>query len=140
MQPFGPRGADLLLRCTPAAAELGQRRPELLKEKEKTEREEDGKKKEKVYKEEEIKIKMNFALLELHVVRLQMLCWKLFCSCVARDLEFGSSSNLEVCFMGHFDRLKKYNGKDGARDVKKSSREDKSDKSDKEKEEEETSK
>ncbi|CAK9031457.1 unnamed protein product, partial [Durusdinium trenchii] len=34
IQPYGPRGADLLLRCTAAAAELGQRRPELLKEKE----------------------------------------------------------------------------------------------------------
>ncbi|CAE7233129.1 unnamed protein product [Symbiodinium sp. CCMP2592] len=34
VQPFGPRGADLLLRCTPAATELGIRRPELLKEKE----------------------------------------------------------------------------------------------------------
>jgi len=34
IQPFGPRGADLLLRCTPAATELGIRRPELLKEKE----------------------------------------------------------------------------------------------------------
>ncbi|CAE7658587.1 unnamed protein product [Symbiodinium pilosum] len=34
IQPFGPRGADLLLRCTPAAAELGMKRPELLKEKE----------------------------------------------------------------------------------------------------------
>jgi len=34
IQPFGPRGADLLLRCTPAATELGTRRPELLKEKE----------------------------------------------------------------------------------------------------------
>ena len=34
IQPCGPRGADLLLRCTPAATELGTRRPELLKEKE----------------------------------------------------------------------------------------------------------
>lgn len=34
MQGFGPRGADLLLRCTAAATELGLRRPELLKEKE----------------------------------------------------------------------------------------------------------
>ncbi|CAE7417190.1 unnamed protein product [Symbiodinium natans] len=34
VQPFGPRGADLLLRCTPAATELGCRRPDLLKEKE----------------------------------------------------------------------------------------------------------
>ncbi len=33
MQGFGPRGADLLLRCTAAATELGLRRPELLKEK-----------------------------------------------------------------------------------------------------------
>ena len=34
IQPHGPRGAELLLRCTAAAAELGERRPELLKEKE----------------------------------------------------------------------------------------------------------
>lgn len=34
MQGFGPRGADLLLRCTAAATELGLRRPELLEEKE----------------------------------------------------------------------------------------------------------
>ncbi|CAL1161295.1 unnamed protein product, partial [Cladocopium goreaui] len=34
VQPFGPRGADLLLHCTEAATALGLRRPELLKDKE----------------------------------------------------------------------------------------------------------
>lgn len=40
MQGFGPRGADLLLRCTAAATELGLRRPELLEEKDEMTRDE----------------------------------------------------------------------------------------------------
>eukprot|EP00931_Biecheleriopsis_adriatica_P040416 TRINITY_DN23168_c0_g1_i1.p1 TRINITY_DN23168_c0_g1~~TRINITY_DN23168_c0_g1_i1.p1 ORF type:complete len:592 (+),score=136.41 TRINITY_DN23168_c0_g1_i1:100-1875(+) len=34
LQPHGPRGAELVLRFTPAAAELGAKRPELLKDRE----------------------------------------------------------------------------------------------------------
>eukprot|EP00441_Pelagodinium_beii_P022427 CAMPEP_0197654430 /NCGR_PEP_ID=MMETSP1338-20131121/38847_1 /TAXON_ID=43686 ORGANISM="Pelagodinium beii, Strain RCC1491" /NCGR_SAMPLE_ID=MMETSP1338 /ASSEMBLY_ACC=CAM_ASM_000754 /LENGTH=559 /DNA_ID=CAMNT_0043229873 /DNA_START=92 /DNA_END=1771 /DNA_ORIENTATION=- len=34
IQPHGPRGAELLLRCTPAGTDLAAKRPELLKDKE----------------------------------------------------------------------------------------------------------
>jgi len=34
IQPHGPRGAELLLRCTPAGSDLATKRPELLKDKE----------------------------------------------------------------------------------------------------------
>lgn len=46
VQPFGPRGADLLLHCTEAATALGLRRPELLKDKDRRSRKKKTKKKE----------------------------------------------------------------------------------------------
>eukprot|EP00434_Breviolum_minutum_P041050 symbB.v1.2.036509.t2/scaffold5174.1/size30160/1 len=126
MQGFGPRGADLLLRCTAAATELGLRRPELLKEKERKPLLNLGGHAKDASTPPEGLAYANI-LVGMHPK----------IGFIEKKVHFAQ--------MGHFDRLKKYNGKDGgsARDSrdkdkerKKSDKNEKNEKSDKELEEE----
>eukprot|EP00435_Cladocopium_sp_Y103_P032209 s2422_g8.t1 len=94
VQPFGPRGADLLLHCTEAATALGLRRPELLKEKERKPLLNLGHAKDASAPPEGWVLRLN--PFETHTTTL---CPRSF-------------ESFELPEMGHFDRLKKYNGKE----------------------------